>query len=304
MKQFKIPITKILKEISLDGEDTSKQCIQSIHDLQGSVDIIMIIRGGGDTSGISNSFDTIELFDAIYSSKIPIITAIGHEADTGDKLLITNVSDYDFPTPSTAAIEITKILLNPIIDKIESQLCEIKSQIIKNLNSEYEKSYNLLEYLFIQYKKDKFEGQIIKIENDTDFILIENNGNIYKIMIHFNEKMDYDVNEVNKYDKLILACKKRDIETIIKLFNDITESNTLDDKISNYIEEIKKIDKYEKNFKNLKPQKVKSLYCKNQDITDVNINKLISLNRMFLWYKTSLIELNEDFEEIYDYLNV
>ena len=116
--------------------------------------------------------------------------------------------------------------------------------------------------------------------------------------------MDYDVNEVNKYDKLILACKKRDIETIIKLFNDITESNTLDDKISNYIEEIKKIDKYEKNFKNLKPQKVKSLYCKNQDITDVNINKLISLNRMFLWYKTSLIELNEDFEEIYDYLNV
>ena len=55
----------------------------------------MIIRGGGDTSGISNSFDTIELFDAIYSSKIPIITAIGHEADTGDKLLITNVSDYD-----------------------------------------------------------------------------------------------------------------------------------------------------------------------------------------------------------------
>ena len=33
-------------------------------------------------------------------SNVPIITAIGHEQDKGDKLLITNVSDIDFPTPT------------------------------------------------------------------------------------------------------------------------------------------------------------------------------------------------------------
>ena len=300
MKQFKIPVIIHTEEITLEGENTSNQCIQSIRKLQ-NVDIIIIIRGGGDTSEISNSFDTVELFDAIHKSNVPIITAIGHEADKGDKLLITEVSDFNYPTPSSASNGITKILLKPILEKIDFLLCEIKSLITEKLNSEYDKLYNVLECLFAQHKKEKFGGEIIKIGDDIDFILLENGGNIYKNKINFNEKMNFNINEVNRYEEISEGIKNRDIETIKNLFNDNIEGNTLNENINNNINEITKIKKMEEKFKNIKQKKINTLYCKNHELTSLKINKLISLNSMFLWYKTSLTDFNEDLKEIYNY---
>ena len=74
-KQIKIPININLEEIILEGKDTAKTCIKAINNLQQN-DIIIIIRGGGTTSEISNSFDVTELFKKIKKSKKPVITAM------------------------------------------------------------------------------------------------------------------------------------------------------------------------------------------------------------------------------------
>jgi len=120
VKQFDLPITIELKEISLEGKKTSEDAINAIKNFQ-NMDLILIIRGGGDTNEISNSFDTLELFDCIKKSKIPVITAIGHQDDKDDKLLITKVSDLDYATPTTAATSITEELMSTSINKIKQQ---------------------------------------------------------------------------------------------------------------------------------------------------------------------------------------
>lgn len=110
--QFKIPLEATVAEVILEGDKTSSSVIKAISQLQDQ-DAIIIVRGGGSVSNISMSFDTMELFNAMRKSKVPIITAIGHAEDTGDKLLITQVSDLDFSTPSTAAYEMNKLAVKP-----------------------------------------------------------------------------------------------------------------------------------------------------------------------------------------------
>ena len=89
VKQFDLNIEINLIEISLEGENTANETIVAIDNLQSN-DIIIIIRGGGATNEISNSFDNIDLFKKIKKSSKPIISAIGHEYDKGDKLFKTN----------------------------------------------------------------------------------------------------------------------------------------------------------------------------------------------------------------------
>lgn len=111
--QFNVPLDIHLMQISLEGVKTSRERGEAIQKLEYT-DLIIIIRGGGNTGEISNSFDVIEIFDIIKKSNVPIAISIGHEQDKGDKLLITNVSDIDFPAPSVCAKYLNKNLFNPI----------------------------------------------------------------------------------------------------------------------------------------------------------------------------------------------
>ena len=82
---------------------------------------------------------------------------MGHEDDKGDKLLITEVSDLDYISPSSAAKDITEILLNPIVKKIENELSKIDSLLTDRICDEYNKSYNILYVIRLFYKsKNKF----------------------------------------------------------------------------------------------------------------------------------------------------
>ena len=296
MKQFKIPLCIITEEITLEGGNTSNQCIQSIRKLK-DVDIIIIIRGGGDTSEISNSFDTIELFDTIHKSNVPIITAIGHEADTGDKLLITTVSDYDFPTPSTASIEITKILLTPIVKKIENELSKIDTLLNDMIYKEYNKSYNILKCLFNNYKNIKFGGPIMKVDDSIKSIVIEKDGNLYKNLIHFDDKLDFTTDEVSECEKIGNAIDNHEISIIKTYFSNIKVES-----INDQIKEVMKVHRMESSFEKVKPKKFMKLYCKRYNLNSLTIKKLIQLYSMVLWYKISLEE-ESDFEEIFNYYN-
>ena len=157
--------------------------------------------------------------------------------------------------------------------------------------------------MFNQYEKQRFGGPIMKIEEDNiDFIILEKDGNLYKNPINFNEKMDFTVDEVSKYEEINDAIGNQKIEIIKKYFNDITENNTLNENINENITKIKKINKLESNFKNSKPQKLKTLYCKNYNSDSLEIKKLIQLYSMVLWYEISL-EGEYPSEEIFNYYN-
>ncbi|WP_251859492.1 exodeoxyribonuclease VII large subunit [Clostridium sp. Marseille-Q2269] len=85
----------------VQGTGASKTLIEGIKELNKieDIDIIILARGGGSIEELWE-FNNEELAYAVYDSKKPIITAIGHETDF---TIVDFVSDKRASTPSAAA---------------------------------------------------------------------------------------------------------------------------------------------------------------------------------------------------------
>tara|TARA_B100000579_G_scaffold421588_1_gene422559 strand:+ start:471 stop:1802 length:1332 start_codon:yes stop_codon:yes gene_type:complete len=117
--RFKTPID--LWPVSVQGADAPKNIIEAIigfnNLLKIKPDVIIIARGGGSTEDLM-AFNDEKLAECVSMSKIPIISAVGHETDT---TIIDLVSDLRASTPTAAA---------ELVVPVKSELISI----IKNLN--------------------------------------------------------------------------------------------------------------------------------------------------------------------------
>ncbi len=289
--QFNVPIDTTLQEISLEGSETCKECIDSILALQGT-DLILVIRGGGNTNEISNSFDNIKLFDAIKESNIPIITAIGHEQDKGDKLLITNVSDVDFPTPTALAKDLNELFYKPLLLKIDTRL-DFSNKLFNNL---FEKSSNdlfkILQCHLETVLKDKFGGQIIKINNDETHIIIEKDNKYYKQELNFNNQMLFTEKDIFLKTSLLDALECEDIDNLKNSFNKINvDKHILTSTIQNNINKIIKNNKIKADYDDVCPKLIEKYYLNNKiKSKSTSLTNLVKIQEMLLWYKQQLKE--------------
>lgn len=80
------------------GEDTIAKGIEYFN-TRNDIDIIITGRGGGSLEDLWN-FNTEKVVRAIVASKIPVVSAVGHEIDT---TLSDYAADLRAPTPSAAA---------------------------------------------------------------------------------------------------------------------------------------------------------------------------------------------------------
>lgn len=302
MKQFKLPIPIITEEITLEGNKTSSQCIKSIETLQDNVDIILIIRGGGDTSEISNSFDKINLFDSMKKSKIPIVTAIGHENDKGDKLLITEISDLNFSTPSTAANEITKIIIKPILHTIDTIITHIYNEYNTMINNKKNKLYNNLHNEFNNHKKTLFEGPIVSISDNDKYIIIQKNNIFYKMEINLTKELhDSNYNDtIVKYNNLESAINEHNLTVIKDMINDIHLSNNNISDCINELIKLKQLQLKNTTDMNINNHTNNKYYCKLCDFTDINNDDYQCLYSLYNYYKKCFLEETYH-EEIFNY---
>lgn len=91
----------ILNPVRVQGEGAAQEIAQAIaqfnqHQL---VDVMIVGRGGGSLEDLW-PFNEEIVAEAIFNSKIPIISAVGHETDT---CIADFVADVRAPTPSAAA---------------------------------------------------------------------------------------------------------------------------------------------------------------------------------------------------------
>jgi len=92
-----------------------------------NVETIIVGRGGGSIEELW-SFNEEDVAREIFKSKIPIISAVGHETDF---TICDFVSDMRAPTPSAAAE-----LATPSLDEINYKLLNIKNRISKSLTNQ------------------------------------------------------------------------------------------------------------------------------------------------------------------------
>jgi len=85
----------------VQGENAPKQLISGVRffNMTKNVDVIILGRGGGSIEDLW-AFNNEELAREIFASKIPIISAVGHETDF---TISDFVADRRAPTPSAAA---------------------------------------------------------------------------------------------------------------------------------------------------------------------------------------------------------
>jgi len=140
----RFPLVRItVASCIVQGAGASDALVAAIQSLnkQNEVEVIIVARGGGSLEDLW-AFNEEEVAYAIYKSKIPVVTGIGHETDF---TIADFVADYRAATP-TAAMEIItpekreienliKSFNDEITDMMFSKISEIKEQILLLVNS-------------------------------------------------------------------------------------------------------------------------------------------------------------------------
>lgn len=91
----------VIRPARVQGEGAAKEIAEAIADLNcfAGVDAIIVGRGGGSLEDLW-AFNEEIVARAIYASKIPIVSAVGHEIDF---TIADFVADHRAPTPTAAA---------------------------------------------------------------------------------------------------------------------------------------------------------------------------------------------------------
>jgi exodeoxyribonuclease VII large subunit len=91
----------VLAPVQVQGDSAPasiQRALVSLNQVDG-VDVIIVGRGGGSQEDLG-AFESEEVARAVFSSRVPVISAVGHQTDT---TLADLVADARAPTPSAAA---------------------------------------------------------------------------------------------------------------------------------------------------------------------------------------------------------
>lgn len=145
-------ITIIFEPARVQGEGAASEIAHAIDKLNdyGDIDILILGRGGGSIEDLW-PFNEEMVARAIFRSKIPIISAVGHEVDFS---ISDFVADFRAPTPSAAA-ELAVPDKKELVRKIEQSVIDIRSTLIEKIQFNREKLRALERNYAFRHPLDK-----------------------------------------------------------------------------------------------------------------------------------------------------
>jgi exodeoxyribonuclease VII large subunit len=123
----------------VQGEGAPADIAQAIAELnQTDAQVLIVGRGGGSLEDLW-AFNTLEVAQAIYHSRIPVVSAVGHEVDY---TIADFVADVRAPTPTAAAELVSQFGLQAILEwlaaveqRLERELARELERARQRLNS-------------------------------------------------------------------------------------------------------------------------------------------------------------------------
>jgi exodeoxyribonuclease VII large subunit len=193
------PTHLLIYPISVQGNKSAGEIVEGIEFFNKKInaDTIIIARGGGGVEDLI-SFNDEKVVKAAFASKIPIISAIGHETDF---TLLDFVADYRASTP-TAAAEKAVPEKNNLIEKIFASQKQLISAFNLFLKEKDKNIYQLVKSLninnlknLIREKKDK-----IKSFDKSLFNLLKNKFKYFHLNLNgiFSRLNSLDTNRILK----------------------------------------------------------------------------------------------------------
>jgi len=197
--QDRYPTHLLIYPISVQGNKSAGEIIQGIEffNKKINVDTIIIARGGGGVEDLI-SFNDENVVKAAFVSKIPIISAIGHETDF---TLLDFVADYRASTPTAAAEKAV-----PEKNNLTEKIFALQKQLISGFNlflKEKDKNiYQLVKSLNINNLKNLIREKKEKIKSfDKSLVnLLKNKFKYFQLNLNsiFSRLNSLDTNRILK----------------------------------------------------------------------------------------------------------
>tara|TARA_Y100000741_G_C18245947_1_gene555544 strand:- start:454 stop:1803 length:1350 start_codon:yes stop_codon:yes gene_type:complete len=152
-------VTVTLVDTQVQGkqaENSISKAIERVNAFQ-QADLIILARGGGSTEDLW-SFNMESVARAIFNSKIPLISAIGHETDF---TISDFVADLRAPTPSVAAE-----IVSENHHELNTRIVSIQKDLTLSINNELKKKFEALKTLskLIKHPGDRLREISQKID--------------------------------------------------------------------------------------------------------------------------------------------
>ncbi|MDM0576556.1 exodeoxyribonuclease VII large subunit [Clostridium perfringens] len=233
----------ILYPAKVQGENAADSIIEGIRyfNNEKSVDVIILGRGGGSIEELW-AFNNRDLAYEIFNSRIPTVSAVGHEVDF---TISDFVSDMRVPTPSASGELVSPSLqemINDLLNKkeflhraIDRKFLNAKRDVdllhkglkgnnpthiiekrIKEVNSLEEK----LNFLG-KRKIDKAKDELIALNSILQTLNPLNTlGRGYSVIMDKEDKVINKVSELKKNDMVKVIMKDGSVNIDIKIINE------------------------------------------------------------------------------------
>lgn len=238
----------------VQGVDAAKDIVKNIEIANTyDIDTLIVGRGGGSIEDLW-PFNEEIVARAIYNSKVPVISAVGHEVDF---TIADFVADLRAPTPTAAAelavpnidtintylenvVSRSTISINNYIDtRRQSLLGFINSYVLKKPTAMYEIKEQNLDFLIDRLNKEMkliVDNSKIRLYKTVSSYVLTNPDILYKFKMqsleHIINKLDV-LNPMNTLKRGYAIVKKEDI--VISDINNIQIYDILNINIKNGI---------------------------------------------------------------------
>lgn len=179
----------------VESAENIAQQIKHVNNFKLKIDTIILGRGGGSYEHLA-AFNEPVVVEAIYNSKIPVITGIGHDKD---QTLAEFVSDLRASTPTGAGIEsvadVSELInsLDSVYNVMQSSLLHIVEKIKLKINNYLENYFSNLKNKIIWTK------EILK--NKQNILNNSLQEKIYNFKIHLNNLEEGNINIIKNIFK-------------------------------------------------------------------------------------------------------
>jgi len=228
-KEYAPHINIVLHSAKVQGKNAAKSIIEALNTLENypKLELIIIARGGGSIEDLWE-FNDEKLARAVYKSKIPIISGVGHETDT---TIIDFVSDYRCTTPTNAG----ELSIRYWKD-LETKINQFEDQLFQNVNKRL--SYDKLQYseLVNSYGFKRPKDIINGWREHLNGLSEKLQNNIKNKFDNVSTKLNYEIKQLNAYNPDFILKKGYSIVydnagKVIKSTKNVNKSDKIDIKL-------------------------------------------------------------------------